>query len=227
MISRKRKGFFVLLLVIFLGFGAVRAQSALSFEWADSLTSSPIPSSQVFNDTVRYSFHITNQTSTPFNDTVYLQLRTALGTFPLYTLYSLNLPVQSDTFVSFLDITTATRYSGGINVVVVWPTAPGYIFTDTIRGNLFVGELAADDPSRVLSRIAAYPVPSGDEVHFTIRDPRAKVVKTVIANSFGEVIRSYDHLPETVMMNGFGSGLYFVTVMESSGQRTTLKIMKE
>ncbi len=216
-----------MLLVIFLGFGTVRAQSALTIEWADSLTSSPIPSSQVFNDTVRYSFHIMNLTSTPFVDTLYFRLRTTLDTFQLGPMLSLSMPPQTDTFVTFLDSTTANRYSGGINVVVVWPTAPGNIFADTLRGNLFVGELAADDGRHILSRIEAYPVPSRDEVHFAIRDARAKVVKTVISNSFGEVILSYDHLPETVMMTAFGSGLYFVTVMESSGQRTTLKVMKE
>lgn len=227
MISRKRKGFLVLLLVIFLGFGTVRAQTSLSVSWADSLTSSPIPSTQVFNDTIRYTFHVANLSTTPFVDSLDFQLRTTLGTFLLTTIQGLNIPAQTDTIISFLDSTLATRYSGGINVVVVWPTLPGLVFTDTLRGSLFVGELAADDPSRVLSRIDAYPTPSRDELHFTIRDPRAKVVKTVMTNSFGEVIRSYDHLPETVVMNGLASGLYFVTVTESSGQRTTLKIMKQ
>lgn len=218
-----RVALYTLLLLTLLGFGQLQAQLSFHVSWDTGNV--PFPRTQIFNDTVRYTLTLTNLTATPFSDTVDFQLRTTLGTFQIASFDSVNIAgFGSETF-TFLDSTLASRYGGGINVVVVWPTSPSPMQTDSLRDTLRINTVSVDPPSWG-QQIEVFPVPSEGEVHLRQHSQAILIRRTELVDVTGRVIRSYGGLPSMISVHDLPKAVYFIRLEDDRGQQLVLKLLK-
>jgi hypothetical protein len=215
----------MLLLLTILGLGRVQAQFLFNVSW-DS-TQVPSPASQVFDDTVRYTLSITNNSPAFFADTINFRLRTSLGTFTIASFDSAFIPAFATVPFTFLDSTSSLRYGGGVNVVVIWPTSPTPIWTDSLIDTLTIITVSVDPGKEDGPAIAAFPVPGHDRLYLRNHDPMTIVTATEMQDVAGRVIFRDNNLPPSIPIAHLPDGVYFIRVMDATGRVTTLKMLKQ
>lgn len=219
-----RKVILSLLFVSLLCIGSLRAQVSFFLTW-DSVNV-PAPNVQASNDTVLYTLTLNNGTGSQFFDSLYFHLRTSLGTWVIASFDStLIAPFGTKTF-SFRDSTLSSRYGGGVNVVVIWPTSPSQIQTDSLIDSLTILLVDVDPLFSEAIGIDVFPIPSQMEIFFRQHDHSAIVISTEIQNLEGQVLRRIRGLPDSLSVAELPSGMYFIRFLDDLGRNTVIKVVK-
>ncbi len=215
-----------LLLLTLMGSVPLSAQYSFHISW-DSLNV-PNPSVVNVNDTFRYDLTINNLTNSAFNDSLYFNLRTNLGgPFRIAAFNSIAIAALGSQAFSIPDTASALRYGGGVNVVVIWPTSPAQITTDSLIDTLTVIITSVDPAFSQWLPIDVFPVPSQQEVFFRLRDNKVVIRRSEIINLSGLVIRSYDELPRSMSLEDLAAGIYFIRIEDELGRTAHLKMVKQ
>lgn len=220
-----RLAFITLLLFGMIGGARLQAQFIFDVTW-DSLNV-PSPSVVNANDTLRYDFAVTNTTNSPFLDTLIMKIRTPQGVFTLATYDSMFIQAFGTEFFSIPDTAYAVRYGGGVNVVVIWPTSPSPIVTDSLIETLTVITTSIDPAFEHGLPIDVFPVPGQQEVFFRLRDNQLSIRRSEIQNMAGQVIRTYVGLPRQISVADLAPGIYFMRIEDESGRMAMLKMVKQ
>ncbi len=219
----------LLTLLLFAALGLGRGYSQFTFHITWDSINVPAPDIQGENDTVRYTLTINNLSNVQFFDSMFFQLRTTVGVFQIASFDSISIPPNGSTVVSFLDSTATigAKYGGGINIVVVWPTSPSPMVTDSLRDTLTIIKVGVHDPWVGGPVIDVFPVPAEAMVFLRCREPRVEVAATELQNMVGQVIQRFPGLPASIPLSHCPKGMYFIRVEDEHGRTSTFKILKQ
>lgn len=216
---------FTLLLLSLVGFSRLEAQ-IFPFHVSWDTGQVPLPRVQTFDDTVRYTLTLNNLSAVAFQDTIDFHLRTTTGTGIIATFDSVSIPAFGSLEFTFLDSTLNTRYGGGINVVVVWPTSSTQIDTDSLVDTLIINTVGVLPPHDK-ALLDVYPVPTTENVYLRMREQGVFVRRTELVDLTGRVIQSFLGLPPVIPLSDYPKGLYFIRTEDESGQHSTFKVVKQ
>jgi hypothetical protein len=211
------------LLVAFIG-----VNGQISFHLTYDSLNFPTPSTQSFGGTVRYQFAIHNNSGTAFIDSLRIKFRSNTGVFTLVEYDSVVIPIGGVFNVDTIDTVSVGRYGGGINILVIWPTAPNPVLTDSIKDTLIVLTVGVDEGLSNTLPIDVFPIPSQEELFFRHRDPLSvPIVATEIWNVSGQRLRRFKGLPWEVYIGDLPQGLYFIRIEDEQGQSMRVKMIKQ
>ena len=125
---------------------------------------------------------------------------------------------------SIRDSIELSRYGGGINIVVVWPTAPNFVTLDTARGELTV--IPASTPDPVKYDLDIYPNPSNGLIRFRAGFPRTWIRETTLSDQQGRLLRREDGLPWQMSLDDLSAGVYFLNMRLKSGESLRYKVIR-
>jgi hypothetical protein len=221
------KNLLIALLVAFsCAIGGLKGQVVFQLSY-DSLNF-PTPSTQSYGGFVQYTFTIQNVSATTFSDSLYIRVRTdSITSFVLVAYDTLTIP-PLDTFqVNASDSVIATRYGGGVNVLVIWPTSPSFIETDSITDTLIVLGTSVDEGRGNGLALDVFPVPSQGQVFLRARNHVLPIRQTCIVSVTGQILKREEGLPSCVDMNPLPRGIYFIHVEDEEGTVARIKIIKQ
>jgi hypothetical protein len=219
-----KKFIFSLLLLMFFGFGTSKAQLAFHIEY-DSL-SNPMPDSGSYGDTFVVGFRIFNISTTPFNDRVAILMRTSQGTFQLGDSLLMSIPAAGNGVISALDTLSFARYGGGISIIVIWPTSPSFMDTDSIKDAIKILPLGIENGDSKDFDVLIFPNPTTDQLFFR-RNKWFPIKETSLINSSGQVILRQDGLPVNLDLENLTAGFYYLRLLAPSGAVATFKVIRE
>jgi hypothetical protein len=186
------------------------------------------PTSVSFGDTVTYTLDVTNNSSTDFFGAVSFFRRVGNGQADLIFTESF-----SDTIAAFAskpfvltDTVSALRFGGGINAVVVWPTAPGVVTLDTAYGHLEVKVVGIPEEMQDAYRMVVFPNPTAGSVRFQAEWSPLRARETVLMDQQGRRLRTENGLPGEMDLSGLPAGVYFLEVVLRDGARRRFKVVK-
>ncbi|MEM7036063.1 MAG: T9SS type A sorting domain-containing protein [Bacteroidota bacterium] len=216
-------------LVFALGFlsTALRAQPVFAVAW--DTVNFPIPMQLNSGDTVTYVYEVRNVGNQDFSSTLFHNIRVNNG--PVDTLAtsqgdSLNVQGTPRQY-SWSETTGHPRYSGGINVVVIWPSAPNTETQDTVKGTLQIGTLSMDDPLANEYKLLVFPNPFNASFQMQNAVPHKVVDRVRMHDLQGRLLREEAGLPREMDLTGAASGVYILEVHYKDGGLQRLKIVKD
>lgn len=175
-----------------------------------------------FGDTVYYSFNVRNVGTVPFAGNLQIMRRKdSTNTYMIDSIAGVNLPVNGSIPVFVEDIVTLARYDGGINILVIWPTAtvPGVVIStiDSVFGEVFVNPTTGTDEGKAFRGSTLYPNPAQQGFSLTMMDPNLHPTQFLLINAQGETARSWDNLPNRFDVSDQPTGMYYLVVRYSNG----------
>lgn len=215
----------VLTLLFLFGFGRTFGQ--ITFTMVYDSMNFPTPTTQNQGGIVNYQFRLDNNSPATFQDSLYFFLRTPQGTFLLESYDSITIgPFDTTTFV-IPDTVVALRYGGGVNVVVVWPTAPSFISSDSAYGTLTVTPVSVDPLSHAGPRVHVYPNPCHQALYFTQDRNALPVARVELMDQTGQVILQHAGLPHHLPISELPPGLYLLRIHDEQRGCATFKVVKQ
>ena len=164
----------------------------------------------VFSGVVLFKWTIND--TTPFPDTI-----ASLNTSGI---------AVSDTesvFGSF--ITAPMLFTGGVNVVVIWPYAPGVIVGDSIIDTLWIlNHVSMDNPEVWDDRIKVFPNPFTKELTLQMHDP-GQLSNMRLFDANGRKLSAYVERNK-LLVGDLPKGMYLLRIELRDGSLITRKLIK-
>lgn len=214
-----------LLSVFVLGVVPLRAQIFLDFEY-DSLTF-PNPSVANVGDSVMYDFTLRNQSGTPFIDSLTFHISTNAGTFELAAFDSVSIASFDTAMFHLQDTVSLLRYGGGVNVIVVWPTSPSPIVTDSLRDTLTVLFVSIDPKIEAHPGLIIYPNPTRDQVYLSRSADLPPIRRTEIIAADGRVVADFPGLPTHASVADLPQGIYLLRIRDDLNRVSTHRFVRQ
>lgn len=127
--------------------------------------------------------------------------------------------------IPYYDISSGKSYRAGINVIVIWPVAPGAITVDSLEYTVYVMSVNSVSELDLKELIKIFPNPTVD--HFTIQNKSQIVIEEVrIYDTPGcliEVIKNQS----MINTKEWPAGIYMISVLLDNGQQHSLRIIKQ
>lgn len=206
--------------------GTVCGQAAFNVNF-DSLNFIQ-PSTVGLGDTVTYDVTVVNNTASDFFGQISWLRRVDGG--PIDTIFTDQfqdtLPAFSNRPYVLTDSVLASRFGGGINVVVVWPTAPNVTTLDSAVGILNVTGVGIPERIRDGYPISVFPNPTRGSIRFQTQFSPLQVRETILMDQQGRVLHSQARLPSEMSLEGFAAGIYFIEVRLRDGAVRRFKVVK-
>ena len=218
-----KKVVFSLLLFWICCFSAAQAQFIFHVEY-DSL-SPALPDSGVYGDTFNVGFRIYNNGLTNFNGPVTMQMRTGQGIFQLGDSATLSIPSQTSAVISAFDTLTFARYGGGVAIIVIWPTSPNFMNTDSLKDSIRILSMGIENGTEADFGVMIFPNPTADQLFFRGQSG-IPVRETVLTNMAGQVILRRQGLPRELSLEDLPTGYYFLRLIAPSGAVATFKVSR-
>jgi hypothetical protein len=221
------KNLLITLLIAFsCAVGGLKGQIVFQLSY-DSLNF-PNPSTQSYGGMVRYTFNIQNISTATFTDSLHILIKTdSISIDTLVSYDTITIPPQGVFVVDTLDSVVPTRYGGGINVLVIWPTSPSFVATDSITDTLFVLIASREEGFGKEPAVDVFPVPSQMQLFLRPRDPYPSIKETRMLNATGQLIRREDGLPHQIHMEDLPGGIYFIWIEAEDGGTAKIKVLKQ
>lgn len=218
--SRKLKQF-ALLVLLACGTPFLSRGQAIFSLFPDSVQFFPdtIPANTVFT----HDFYLQNMSPASYTGSISFKL--AVGGFVDSILGVNNVTIsQGDTLhFSILDSTMAPRYGGGVNIVVVWPDAPGVQTQDTFTHIVYVVEAMAFSEQGRWKNLKVFPVPAHDRMH--IEPGQADLSEVWLVNAAGVPVRKWKGSPGEITVSGWPAGHYSLLFFDRNGERVARRIV--
>jgi|GEM_PF-6127939 len=194
-------------------------------------TAFPSPQQAIynFNDSVYYQFIISNIGS----DTLFTQVaitQTVNGAQPRFDSLPLTILAPGDSFFAgYSDTILAGRYGGGINVVVIWPSAANTIVT----GDSAIGEVLVEGLSNLTEEGLSpyewniYPNPSASLLHLETNVESYMVKKTSLFALDGRIVYEFNGLPTQIDLGDLPEGMYWLKIGLKDGREEYFRLAKK
>lgn len=180
------------------------------------------------NDTIAYTLRVSHNLATAYTGPFEITLR-ANGGAP-FTLYSDSLetiPAGSmGKQYSLSDSIDLSRYGGGINIVVVWPTAPNFVTVDTAYGEFTVTDVSVPEAIREIYHLDVYPNPSSGILNLQASFATRQVTELLLSDVQGRILRREKGLPRQISLEGLPASIYFIEVRLKNGQSLKYKVLR-
>ncbi|MEM0998985.1 MAG: hypothetical protein AAGN35_18140 [Bacteroidota bacterium] len=211
---------------ILLSFLPLRGQNNIfiAFDSTNWLAPNPVG----IGDSVMYTFDVSHNLATAYMGPVDIMAQVGGGTpFSLFSTSMETIPagIPGKSY-TLTDTVTLARYGGGINIVVVWPTAPNFVTLDTAFGELTVLPTSVIDPQLDRYPLRIYPNPTARAVRIRTQFPPVLVEETRLCDQQGRVLFRQDGVPIDVSLEGMTGGLYFLEIQLMNGALRRFKILK-
>lgn len=176
-------------------------------------------------DSVNFSLYILNKSAIPFSGTVNVKLSVNHDTILSLGSKSVNLNEgDSALFNSYLKINGVAFKSKDVNIVVVWPEAPG-AKSDSIKKMIWVSlPLGMNDIGKKDKQLLCYPNPVINDLYLKYAPRILGIRKIIIYNMEGKKMLQCRSLP--VPMSNLPDGLYVVEFLENNGDYYIRKVEK-
>ena len=177
-------------------------------------------------DSVNYTFTVSHNLPGDYIGPIDIMCRVDSGTpFMLLssTIDSIG-PGPAGKQYSIRDSVELSRYGGGINIVVVWPTAPNFVTLDSAVGTLTVIGVSTPDPIKYDMDI--YPNPSNGIIRFRADFPTAWVRETMLTDQQGRLLRRENGLPWQMSLDALPAGVYFLSMRLKTGEAIRYKVLR-
>ncbi len=180
-----------------------------------------------YNDTLNFEYDLFHTNTQIFFDSIWVLQKVNSG--PVDTVFAdlLDTLVQFQQFrTNFRDTISPARY-GGINVVVIWPSAPNVIAVDSAKVIDFVVEngVGIGEPSS-LSRVRIYPNPTADLIRIEHNLFNQQVKSLEIFSLDGHLISRMDSIPDRVEVGTLPDGHYILRLTMVNGESQTMRLVK-
>lgn len=214
-----------LLIVLASGFKGLSAQTFLDFVW-DSLNV-PSPSVVNVNDSVVYNFSLVNQSPSTFSDSLGFMIRTNVGSFVLMPEDTATIGPFGVKPFSIIDTVSLLRYGGGVNVVVVWPTSPAPIVTDSLRDTLTVIIVSIDPKIEAQPGLIVFPNPTRDQLYLSRAADLPPIRRTEIIAADGRLVADFPGLPTHTSVSQLPQGIYLLRIRDDSDRVSTHRFVRQ
>lgn len=222
----QRKWLLSLLLFVLVCCGNLAAQLP-NFHFVWNPASNPSPSTVPFDDTLKYVFTLENTNALSFVDSMHFNMRTSLGTFRIASYDSVVIPANGAYGFIVTDSSKSYKYTGGINVVVIWPTSPSMITTDSLVDTLTVITVGLWPSNPLEDEVNVYPVPTSGMLYFQYSLPRPAFARMEVTNAAGQVVRKFVGSPSSISLDGLSAGTYWLTFLTEHGPFTSVRVIKD
>lgn len=206
--------------------GSVRGQISFNVNY-DSINFLQ-PTTAGFGDSLTYAIDVVNVSNTDFFGKVSFLRKVNNG--PVDTIFTDSI---DDTLAAgfnrpylLTDTVLAARFGGGINVVVVWPTAPNVTTVDSAFGTLTVTGLGIPEDVHNAYPIVVYPNPTAGKIRFQTQFSPLLAQETTLMDQQGRTLRSLKRIPSELSLEGIPAGVYFVEVRMRDGAIRRFKVVK-
>lgn len=216
---------FALLCFFGLGVQSLRAQIFLDFVF-DSLTF-PNPSVANVGDSVMYDFALQNQSGVLFQDSLIFHIRTNAGTFQLAAYDSVTIASLDTAMFHIQDSVSLLRYGGGVNVVVVWPTSPSPVVTDSLRDTLTVIVVGIDPRIEARPGLIVFPNPSRDQIFLSRAADLPPIRRTEIIAADGRRVADFRGLPQGTSVAHLPQGMYLLRIHDEQDGVSTHRFVRQ
>lgn len=211
----------MLILPLLLCCSKVQSQTVVFTVSYDSITVVQ-PGVVNFGDSVNFTFTVGNIGTVPFNGSLLIMRRKdSTLTYQIDSITGVNIPVNGTIPVFTQDSVSSARYDGGINILVIWPTAtmPGVAITtiDTVRGDVWVNTSTAAGEGSLSKGTTLYPNPATNAFRLDLGDPNKVPTQLVLLNAQGEIVRQWSDPNQRFDVSDLPTGMYYLQVHYSNG----------
>jgi hypothetical protein len=186
------------------------------------------PTTAGFGDSINYTIDVINNSNTDFIGRVSILRKVNNGIAD--TIFT---DIINDTLVAnssrpyFLeDSVFPARFGGGINVVVVWPTAPGVTTSDSATGTINVTGVGIPEQLHDAYPITVFPNPTAGAIRFQTQFSPLLVHQTVLMDQQGRTLRSTQRIPSEMSLDGLSAGIYFIEIRLRDGAIRRFRVVK-
>lgn len=187
------------------------------------------PDTANFNDSLlfRYAFRNNGNDTVNFTNVRMKQLINGDST-TLTTIPSLSINPQSisQTFNTY-QLASTSLYSGGINIVVVWPDHPEINPQDSIMGTVFILDtITSRRQPFVANQVRLFPNPFSENLRIQTENLQDKITSLTIFDQQGRVIYYRRDLPELLSLRHLAAGLYYIRIGFEKHDALQYKLLK-
>jgi hypothetical protein len=177
-------------------------------------------------DTINYTLRVSHNLPGDYAGPIDIMARVGGGTpFMLFSSLQDSIPPgPGGKLYSIRDTVDLARYGGGINIVVVWPTAPNFVTLDSAHGELTVINVSTPDPEQYAMDV--YPNPSTGTIRFRTKFPTVWVHETTLIDQQGRLLRRESGLPRQMSLDDLPAGVYFLNMRLKDGQALRYKVLR-
>ena len=183
------------------------------------------PTNPQLGATATYSYRIQNLSNQTYIGPLATYMRVGGITMQMDSIANDTLVPGDTVGVSFPDSINA-RYSGGINIVVIWPTAPNVTLIDTGYASVEIIGLSIGDPIAEMYQLDVYPNPSSGTIRFKHEFSRNLVSSLQLYDSQGRLMRDEATLPREIELYELPAGIYFLNVNFGEEGTQRFKVVK-
>lgn len=227
-----KKNFLPLLILAVLSFWCPSLQGQVYFSLTADTTGFATPDPVNQQDSLYFNFVVKNTGSQNYNDSLYIvrQVNAFIDTIATIPQVILDTTPSDSEFISTGEMVTPARYGGGINVVVIWPTAPNSLIvtgTDSLVQEVTViGSTSLPEPHGE-SMFLVFPNPTMDRIRFRTNLPLSAIQRWSLLGTDGKLHRQGEVLPHQLSLSGLPKGLYFIHLEFEGGGKRTLRINRQ
>lgn len=223
----------ILLATVFVAlcfFGKVHSQTYNFSIFPTDSTQFPVPDTNIYNygDTINFDFQLYHTDSTFFNDSMWVLQRVNNGPVDTVIATFIDSLFQLATYqTNFRDTVIPARY-GGINVIVIWPSAPNVIAVDSAVVMEFYVEngVGIEDPLSI-SRVRIFPNPTTGPAHIEHNFLNRQVLSCDLYDMQGRLLRRMNDIPDKVDVGYLPDGQYLFRITYMGGKAQTFRIIKQ
>lgn len=225
-ISMKR----VILISLFTAlscFTTLHSQAILSITPDTTAFPSPQQALYDFNDTLNFRFFIQNIGSDTLFNQIGINQTVNGGQLRVDSLPLQIIPpggvIQSNLF----DSIQAGRYGGGINVVVIWPSAANTITSDSAEAEINVNALSnilnADFPP---SNWSLFPNPTSGYLRIQTDIEDYLIAETSVIAMDGRLLQKIKGIPTQIDLGNLPDGMYWLKIGLKDGRAKYFRLVK-
>ena len=216
----------VVLFCLFLWFaGHISAQPILGVIYESQTSDTTILN---FGETWSFQMRLVNRGNLSFSGNLNL-MESTNGASPLIlrSLPPVFLAPNDTTAVITVTFPPENALQGGVNVVVIWPAHPVYLTQDSLVKHLFLGDpgVVGIDGNQTNSVLKVFPNPALQKVTLSLRGESGTVTEVRLLDVNGKAVITHKGFRSELNLASLPSGVYFIEVETSSGEKYTTKIL--
>ena len=225
-----KKAYLALLLPLLLICCNVSAQTPIFSVSYDSSTVVS-PTLVQYGDSIQITFNVSNVGTVDFNgDLVINRSIDSVQFYRLDSITGVSIPAGGSYTVNTADTIFSARYDGGINILVIWPTAmgsSGVIPTiDTVFGEVYVDTTIMGVKAPAPSRIPIiYPNPAQDKLFLQIPTNGPMPVSMKLVGIDGRIVRNIEGNPSEIDLYGLPDGIWMLNIRFRDGTLSRHKVI--
>lgn len=225
-----KKAYLALLLPLLLICCNVSAQTPI-FSVSYDTSTVVSPTLVQYGDSIQITFEVLNVGNADFNGA--LVINRSIDSVQFYQLDSItgvSIPAGGSFTVNTMDSIYSARYDGGINILVIWPTAmgsSGVIPTiDTVLGEVYVDTtimgVRVPTPAEIPT---IYPNPAQDKIFLQIPTNGPMPVYMELIGIDGRIVRKIEGNPSEIDLYGLPDGIWMLNIRFRDGTLSRHKVM--